>query len=323
MLPVLGIDIAKAKCDVALQCRDGKVRHKTIANSGPGHTELLRWMGRQIDGPVHACLEATGPYGEAIALALADAGHTVSIVNPLAIKAYAQSELRRAKTDRADAEVILRFCATHQPPAWVPPAPDARLLQALVRRVVTVDQMRQQEHNRLDTYSARDAVRQSIEGVVAQLSDELEHLRALIRDHIDQHPGLRAQRDLLTSIPGIGETTAATLLAELFGPMPCHSVRQAVAFAGLAPGVHQSGTSVRGRGSLSPLGTRRLRKALYFPALAAIRFNPVIAAMAQRLGARGKCKMVIVAAAMRRLVHLAFGVLKSNRPFDPSIALSD
>ena len=192
-----------------------------------------------------------------------------------------------------------------------------------MRRVVAVDQMRVQELNRLEAYADQDVVHQSIEDVLAQLTAELDHLRALIGDHVNRHPGLRAQRDLLTSIPGIGDTTATTLMAELFGPMPCQSVKQTVASAGLAPRVKQSGTSVRGRGSLSPIGSRRLRKALYFPALAAIRYNPVIAAMAQRLAARGKCKMVIITAAMRRLVHLAFGVLKSNRPFDPSIALSD
>jgi len=323
MLPILGIDIAKAKYDVALQCLDGKVRHKAFRNLPDGHAQLLVWVARHAAGPVHACLEATGPYGEAVALALADAGHTVSVVNPLAVAAFAASELRRAKTDRTDADGILRYGAAQRPAAWAPMALEVRTLQALVRRVVTVDQMRVQELNRLEAYPAQDVVRQSIEAVLAQLAAELDHLRALIRDHIDRHPGLRSQRDLLTSIPGIGETTAATLLAELFGPLPCQSVKQTVAAAGLAPRVRQSGSSVRGRGSLSPVGTRRLRKALYFPALSAIRFNPVIAAMAARLSARGKCKMVIVTAAMRRLVHLAFGVLKTQRPFDPSIALSD
>jgi transposase len=323
MLPILGIDIAKATYDVALQCSDGKVRHRAFRNLPDGHSQLLVWVARHAAGPVHACLEATGPYGEAVALALADAGHTVSVVNPLAVAAFAASELRRAKTDRTDADGILRYGAAQRPAAWAPMAPQVRTLQALVRRVVTVDQMRVQELNRLEAYPAQDVVRQSIEAVLAQLVAELEHLRALIRDQIDRHPGLRSQRDLLTSIPGIGETTAATLLAELFGPLPCQSVKQTVAAAGLAPRVRQSGSSVRGRGSLSPVGTRRLRKALYFPALSAIRFNPVIAAMAARLSARGKCKMVIVTAAMRRLVHLAFGVLKTQRPFDPSIALSD
>jgi len=323
MLPVLGIDVAKAKCDLALQCPDGKLRHKTVTNTAAGHADLLAWVGRQVSGAVHACLEATGVYGDAVALALADAGHTVSIVNPLAISAYAQSELRRAKTDRTDADLILRYCRAQRPPAWVPPAPEIRTLQALARRIVAIDQMRQQELNRLEAYPTQDVVRESITAVLAELTSELEHLKQLVRDHIDRHPDLRGRRDLLITIPGIGETTAITLLAELFGPMPYLSVKQAVATAGIAPGVKQSGSSVRGRGALSSLGSRRLRKALYFPALAAIRCNPVIAAMAKRLEARGKCKMVIVVAAMRRLLHLAFGVLKSNRPFDLSIALSD
>jgi transposase len=323
MLPVLGLDIAKAKYDVALQCPDGKVRHKSLRNTPDGHADLLAWVARHQAGPVHACLEASGPYGEGVALALAAAGHTVSLVNPGAIAAYARSELRRAKTDRADADVILRYGVAQRPPAWVIPPPEVRTLQALVRRVAAVDLMRIQEANRLEAYAAHDAVRESLEGMLAQLTEELERLRRLIREHIDQHPGLRSQRDLLTSIPGIGETTAAALLAELFGPMPCQSVKQTVAAAGLAPRVHESGSSVHRRGALSPIGTRRLRKALYLPAMAAIRFNPIIAAMATRLAARGKCKMVIITAAMRRLVHLAFGVLKNQRPFDPSIALSD
>ena len=323
MLSVLGIDVAKAKCDVALECGDGKVRHKTVRNTPDGHADLLAWVARYVSGPVHACLEATGVYGDAVALVLADAGHTVSIVNPLAISAYAQSELRRAKTDRTDSDVILRYCQAQRPAAWVAPAPHIRTLQALARRIVAVDQMRQQELNRLEAYPGQDVVRQSMTAVLAELTSELEHLRQLVRDHIDRHPDLRGRRDLLTSIPGIGETTATTLLAELFGPMPWLSVRQAVATAGVAPGVKQSGSSVRGRGALSSLGSRRLRKALYFPALAAMRHNPVIVAMAQRLRARGKCEMVIVVAAMRRLIHLAFGVLKSKCPFDPSIALSD
>ena len=322
MLPVLGLDIAKAKCDVALQCADGKIRHKTVRNTSEGHAELLTWTARYVTGPVHACLEATGIYGEAVALALADAGHTVSIVNPLAIKAYAESELRRAKTDRIDSDVILRYCGAQRPPAWVAPAPEVRTLQGLARRIVAVDQMRIQELNHLEAHPADDLVRQSITAVLRELTAELERLRALIREHIDRHPGLRQQRDLLRSIPGIGDTTAATLLAELFGPMSCQNVRQAVAAAGVSPAVHQSGPKTR-RGRLSSLGSRRLRKALYFPALAAMRCNPVIQAMAQRLASRGKCQMVIIVAAMRRLVHLAFGVLKSNRPFDAKIALSD
>jgi len=322
MVPVLGIDIAKATCALALERPDGKVQHKSIPNTPDGHARLVTWLAQHAGGPVHACLEATGPYGDAVALALVDAGHTVSIVNPAAVAAYARSELRRAKTDRTDADVIRRFCAAQQPRPWVPPAPEVRTLQALARRVVAVEAMRQQEANRLAAYQPHDAVRQSIAAVLADLTAEVARLRQLIHDHIDQHPGLRTQRDLLTSIPGIGDITATTLLAELFAPRPGLSVRQLVASAGLAPRVCHSGTSVHHRGRLSPLGSRRLRKALYFPALAALRHNPVVQALAHRLTAAGKPKMVIVAAAMRKLLHLAFGVLKSSQPFNPAIALN-
>ena len=321
MVPVLGIDIAKATCALALERPDGKVQHKAVPNTPDGHARLVAWLAQHAGGPVHACLEATGPYGEAVALVLIEAGHTVSIVNPRAVSAYAQSELRRAKTDRTDADVIRRFCAAQQPRPWVPPAPEVRTLQALVRRVVAVEEMRQQEANRLAAYQPRDAVRQSIEAVLADLAAEVARLRQLIHDHIDQHPGLRTQRDLLTSIPGVGDTTATALLAELFGPFPSRSVRQIVACAGLAPRVCQSGSSVRCRGHLSSLGARRLRKVLYFPAIVALRHNPVVRALGERLAGAGKCNMVIIVAAMRKLVHLAFGVLKSSRPFDPAVTL--
>ena len=128
----------------------------------------------------------------------------------------------------------------------------------------------------------------------------------LIRDHLDQHPGLRAQRDLLITIPGIGETTAAVLIAELFDKRDT-SARQAAAFAGLVPRLVESGT-LRGRARLSKIGPGRLRKALYFPAVAALRWNPTIRAVRVRLAAAGKPPMVIIGAAMRKLIHIAYGV---------------
>ena len=154
--------------------------------------------------------------------------------------------------------------------------------------------------------------------MLAHLDDQIAHVRALIRQHLDQHPGLRTQRDLLISIPGIGEATAAVLIAELFDK-PYASARQAAAFAGLVPRLVESGT-LRGRSRLSKIGPGRLRKALYFPAVAALRCNPTIQAMRARLRAAGKTPMVIVGAAMRKLIHLAYGVLKSRRAYEPTCA---
>ena len=318
MTAALGIDIAKAKFACALLTSDGKVRHKSCANTPAGFAELAAWLQRQHVPRVHACLEATGTYGEAVALWLHDAGHVVSMVNPAIIHAYARTQLTRSKTDRIDAELIARFTATQQPPAWAPPALEIRQLQALVRRLDALHGMRTQEANRLAAGVAVKAVRASIEAVLASLDAQIAHVQQLIRQHLDQHPGLRAQRDLLTTIPGIGEATAAVLIAELFDKRYA-SARHAAAFAGLVPRLVQSGT-LQGRSRLSKIGPSRLRKALYFPAVAALRWNPTIRAVRARLHAAGKPTMVIIGAAMRKLIHLAYGVLKSGKAYEPTCA---
>jgi len=133
---------------------------------------------------------------------------------------------------------------------------------------------------------------------------------------------LRRQRELLDSIPGIAETTAATLLAEITDITQYRSARQVAAYAGLVPRERHSGSSVRGRTRLSKIGNARLRRALYFPAITALRCSPLFQAWAAGLRDRGKCKMSVIGAAMRKLVHLAYGVLKTGKPFDPQWAKS-
>jgi transposase len=242
------------------------------------------------------------------------------VVNPAAIKAYAQSRLSRTKTDRVDASLIAGFCAERRPPAWRPPAPELRELQALVRRLEALVEMRVAEENRLAAGGAVAAVRASVEEHIAYLSEQIKRTEKLISDHIDSHPGLRRQRELLDSIPGVGEATAAALLAEVPDIKQYRSARQLAAFAGLVPRERQSGSSVRGRVRLSKIGNARLRKALYFPAVTALRCSPFFQAWAEGLRARGKSKMAVIGAAMRKLVHLAYGVLKTGRPFDPEWA---
>ena len=314
-MAVLGLDISKHNIHAALRTDADKLRHKTTSNAPAGFRELLTWARRYAPDALHACLEATGTYGEGIALFLHEAGCAVSIINPAATRAYAASQLSRTKTDDVDATLIAHFAATQQPPIWTPPAPEIRVLQALVRRLDALLDMRTQEVNRLAAGVVVREVRASIDALLANLDAQIAHVRQLIRDHISRHPDLRQQRELLTTIPGIGETTAATLIAELFDK-PYLTARQAAAFAGLVPRIQQSG-QWRGRPRLSKIGPSRLRKALFFPALTALRCNPTIRASVARLRSEGRPKMVIVGAAMRRLIHLAFGVLKSRRAYEP------
>lgn len=316
----LGIDIAKQTFDVALLTQDGRPKPKRFPNAPEGFEQLRLWLRQQMVQTMHACLEATAHYGDALARFLVQEGHTVSIVNPAAIRAFARTELARAKTDKADAARIARYCQMHRPRPWTPPAAEVATLTALVRRLETLKAMQRMESNRQD--GAPAPVRESLAAVLSVLEEQIASVERQIKEHIDRHPDLKAQSDLLESIPGIGAATAAMLLSEL-GPIRLFgSARQAAAFVGLVPRLVESGTSVRARSSLCKMGRSRLRRALYFPALSALRFNPAIRAMAERLSRAGKSKMAIVGAAMRKLVHLAFGVLKSGRPFDPFLGIS-
>jgi transposase len=316
---IIGIDISKLKFDLCLLRDNGKLKHKVFTNTASGFLLLSAWLTKHQVEHGHVCMEATGTYGEALANYLFDAGHMVSVVNPAIIKAYAQSHLSRTKTDKADATLIARFCAERNPPAWHPLAREVRELQALVRRLESLQEMHQMEVNRLEAGVSAEMVRESLTGHIAFLDEEIKHTTAAIRHHIDGHPTLREQRELLVSIPGIGDTTAAKLLAEMLDVKLYKSARQLAAFAGLAPRLHESGSSIKRKARLSKIGAPRLRKALYFPAIAAIKHNPYIKAMSLRLKERGLCPMQIIGAAMRKLVHLAYGVLKSGRPFDPSM----
>jgi transposase len=313
----LGIDISKAKFDVALLIENGKLRHKVFPNTAAGYEQLSTWLAKHHVQRVHACLEATGTYSEALANYLHTSGHIVSVINPAIIKAFASSELSRTKTDKADAGLIARYCLKHQPLAWAPPPPEISELQALLRRLDALMDMRQQESNRLGAGINAASVKASVSDHIAYLDQQIAQTQLLIKDHINNHPSLKQQRDLLNSIPGIGDLTAAKLLAEIVDINHYSSARQVAAFAGLVPRHNESGTSVRGKPRLCKVGTVRLRKALYFPAIVATHHNPVIKALSQRLRERGKCRMLIIGAAMRKLIHIAYGVLKSGKPFDP------
>jgi transposase len=320
LLPALGIDIAKLKFNVCLINPNGKLKHKVFANTDAGFKQLAAWLVKHKMERVHACMEATGAYGEALALHLRAAEHIVSVVNPAAIKSFAGSRLSRTKTDKVDAELIARFCVAQQPAHWTPPAPQVRELQALVRRLETLTEMRVAEQNRLEAIITVEAVRSSVEEHIGYLNQQIEQTKAAIRQHVNSHPGLRRQSELLDSIPGIAETTAATLLAEITDITQYRSARQVAAYAGLVPRERHSGSSVRGRTRLSKIGNARLRKALYFPAITALRCSPFFQSWAEGLRERGKCKMSVIGAAMRKLLHLAYGVLKTGQPFDPEWA---
>ena len=314
---ILGIDIAKDKFDVALRLGPQIVTEQ-FANSTTGFHLLRQWWLELGVTQVHACLEATGTYGMALALFLHQQGQCVSVVNPLRIKGYAQAQLKRHKTDQADARLIADFCHTQKPALWTPPSAQVEYLQALTRRIEALQGMLQAERNRLAV--APSAAQPSVARIIATLQEEIHRLETEVQTYIDDDPDLQEQSRLLQSIPGIGAKTAHLLLSEIeFARY--ENARQVAAHAGLTPKQEQSGTSVK-HSKLSKLGNGRIRKALYFPAVSAKRHNAPLREFAQRLAQSGKTTMQIICAVMRKLLHQAYGILKHRIPFDAQLAFS-
>lgn len=314
---VIGVDIAKLKFDVASFC-NGKYKHKVFQNNPQGYQQFVDWMALLFaDAKPLICMEATGAYSLPLAEFMVKLGYAVSVVNPAKIKAFANSELSRTKTDKADAKLIARYAQTMQPALWTPPPDNIRILQALNRRVEHLLEMIQMERNRLET--AAPTIVESITAVLATLETELKTTHQAIRDHIDNDPDLKQRHDLLISIPSIADASIPHLLTALSDHHGFTSAKQVVAFAGLAPSLRQSG-QWSGKTHIAKNGDATLRKALYMPALVAWRYNPPIRIFCERLKANGKNGKAIVCAAMRKLIHLAFAILKSGQPFDPNYA---
>jgi transposase len=313
---ILGIDVSKDKLDVAL-LQEEHCLHKVITNNPKGFEQLGHWLKNRKTGEVHACLEATGQYGDAVARYLYQEGHQVSVVNPARIKAYATSQLSRNKTDKSDAVLIARFCEKEGPPLWTPPPESFVILQALIRRLQDLQDMRQQERNRLKSGVTTHQVVQDLNEHVAYLDKQIANLLKEIHDHIDKNPDLKQQRDLLVTIPGIAELTAARLLGEIRNISEFENAPQLAAYAGLTPNQRISGSSVRRKSRISKTGNANLRTCIYMPAIVAWKHNPIIHAFCERLKNNGLKNMEIVVAAMRKLLHLVYGILKSGKPFDP------
>ena len=315
---ILGIDIAKDKFDVCLRAAapEGARHAATFSNHAKGFQALNTWLAKHSIGQLHACLEATSRYGDALALHLHQHGHTVSLVNPRRTRHYADSRLVRTQNDTIDAALIADFCASQNPRPWLPVSAGKRQLQDLVRTRGFFLGQKQQCGNRLETADPISA--KPLRQHIRQLDATLTKLETQITELLQTQPELARQVGLADSISGVGWLTAAIAVAELPPIERLEHAGQAVALAGLDPRKKTSGTSVHTAPRLSKMGSRLLRQSLYMAALAAMRHNPIIRALAERLAAKGKGGKRAVVAAMRKLVRLIYGVLKQGKPFDPN-----
>ena len=320
----LGVDVSKAKLDcLLLDSTTGKVKAKSIQNTNAGFKQLIEWLAEKKAPNAHVIMEPTGVYHEPAALALTDAGLTLSLVNPAQLRQFAQGLGVKNKTDKADSSVLARYGETLKPEAWQPPSKSARHLKALLARRDAIADDLQREQNRQEAIEfavSPDEVKQSINQSISFLKAELKRLEETIKEHIDSDPDLRGKKDLLETIPGVGERVSSNLTA-LFAAKAFDSAEQLAAYLGLVPVQWESGTSVRGRPRLSKAGPSHLRKLLYMPAVVARQWNPHIKSFSNRLIAKGKSKMAVIGACMRKLAHLCFGVVHTGRPYDPNYAM--
>lgn len=315
----LGIDVCKKTLDcMLLDTSTGKAKSKSIPNTSAGFVQLLEWLAKQKAPDAHVVLEPTGVYHEPAALALSDAGLTLSLVNPAQARQFAHGLGVKTKTDKADSMVLARYGATQQPEPWQPPSKSARRLKALLARRDAIADDIQREENRQEAIGFSESpqeVKESIFKSIDFLQAELQALDAMIQKHIDDDPDLRGKKKLLESIPGVGDRVSTHMTA-LFAAKSFKSAEQLAAYLGLVPVQWESGSSVRGRPRMSKAGPKHLRKLLYMPAVTARRWNPHISAMSDRLLAKGKTLMAVIGACMRKLAHLCFGVIHSGKPYE-------
>lgn len=317
---VVGIDVSKDRLDVFMD-NNGQEREAAYDNAKHGFYKLHQWLRKHQAKDAHICLEATGTYGDDVALYLHGRGYRVSVVNPARIKAYADSRLQRNKTDALDARLIAAFCRSEQPRVWTPPPPHRLEMRAMTRRLEDLKRNLTQERNRLasgvKTLAVETSLRQHIAYLEQQIDDLLSHIKAFVCEHDD----LRDDDALLQSIKGIGDITSFMLLGELLNLDDLNNTKELIAFAGLNPRHTTSGKRRSRRTPISKRGSSRLRACLYMAAMAAIRSNPAVKALAKRLEAAGLTGQEIITAAMAKLLRIAFGVLKNRRPFDATICL--
>ncbi|MGH9573737.1 MAG: IS110 family transposase [Candidatus Acidiferrales bacterium] len=319
---VCGLEVSARELVVAMAGKKGDLVTRRFANTAVGHRALLHALTRGGEG-ARVCMEATGVYGLDVALFLSARPNVqLMVANPRAVRHFAQALMQRSKSDLRDAVVLREFAARMPFTRWARPDQASLALWAIARRLQTLTQQRAAEKNRRHAAGVSTAiaacVRRSIDRTLCFLDAEIRRLRKEALACIAAEPCLQKRYRLLRTMPGVGESSAVQILAELALLPPDRDVRQWVAFAGLDPREYSSGTSVRKKTRISKIGNRHLRHALFMPALVASRREPHLRAFYEHLLAEAKRKKVALIAVARKMLHAIYGMFRWDRPYDGS-----
>ena len=312
-----GIDVSRETLAVAVLAPDQPIEHRAFANTAGGHKGLIAWLGKKR-AVVRVSLEATGIYSLDLALDGAE-DVELAVLNPKLVNRFAQT-LRRSKTDKADAEVLAEYSLRMPFQAWRRPGQTALALRAIGRHIEALGLEHTRALNRLraaeGTLTAARCVVADLRRCLAGLERRMVKLRREARKVIDGNEQMREQFRLLVGMPGIGEISGLQILGELVLLAPEMKARQWVARSGLDPVHRESGSSVHKPARISRAGSRHLRRALYMPALSAVRCDPHLKAFYEALLCRHKTKLQALIAVARKLLHAIYGIFKSRTPYD-------
>lgn len=318
----LGIDVSKLSLDVCLISKESRPLKRTFPNNQEGFNSLEKWVSKRAPTFLHVCTEATSVYDLGICSFLFKMGYKVSRVNPLVVKRFGQMLMTRSKTDSKDSEIIAQYCQLHQPKLWKPDREEIKELKDLSHCLDSLIEDQARIKCRLEKFSLSSCAVSSQKVWKSQLRSIEQHIREVetqIQALLASDEDLKTSQELLASIPGLGSKSICRFLAHIGSIESYENARQLAAHIGVTPSHKQSENSIKGHTPISKIGVAKLRKALFLPAVTAMRFNPVLRKFSERLVKNGKAKKAIVIAVMRKLIHMIYGVLKTQKPFTEKI----
>lgn len=324
----VGIDMSKDDFTACIATRKGASDYtyssvEKFVNEKRGFNQLLRWVRKTCssNSELVFLMEATGVYHESLAYHLHHLKQTVHIVLPNSIKHYGISLGIKSKTDPIDAKLLARLGVERTHREWIPAGECYRKLRQLTRHVSRLQHQRTHTDNILHSieagYDAEASVRKSIKKVLRTIDQAIEKGKEEIAHLVKESEELKSGLALITSIPGIGEYSAAVIVAETQGFEHMHSIKQLTSYAGYDVVQRESGTSVKGKTRISKKGNSHLRSALFFPAMVACRYNPTMKALYERISTKNSSKMVGQVAVQRKLLALSYTLWKNKKSYDP------
>lgn len=313
---VLGIDVSKKKLALAL-LKDNKFYSKTVDNSDSGFKEILYFLSQKSTEKPEIYLEATGSYSEMVSDFFADRKFKVKIVNPLKIHSFSKAKLSRNKTDKADAKLIAEYGSKFDEPSYRKLPQNIKELRALYRCSISLKEQAAECKNHLEHKNVMPEFvvsvwKTNLSNINQQIKDTEKRIGKIIRESEE----LTTKFNNLRSIPGIAETTAIAVLAEVGEIDKFLTARQLAAYIGVTPKHKSSGSSINFKPSIAKIGNAILRKALYLPSVTAIRSDEAFKKFAATLKSRKKLGKQIIIAVMRKIIHAIFGVLKNKSKFN-------